>query len=229
MDHTFRSAALGGFNRQDVLTYLEKISREAAEQQQQVLQQLEEIRDENARQRDQLTEQQEQLGALENENQELRVSLEKVQAELRSSQNQNMQLAARAAGAEQELTRVRAEADGLRPDAEAYRTVKDRTAGVELEAHRRAETIQAQAKEQAQELHRQVEQWMAQVTREYESLRTQIESTVSQAAAQLEQAGRHMGEACARLGEQDVALKTLAQEYTETDASRVAAPMPLEE
>ena len=34
MDHPFRSAALGGFNRQDVLDYLEKMSAENAQRQQ---------------------------------------------------------------------------------------------------------------------------------------------------------------------------------------------------
>ena len=32
MDHPFRGAAFGGFNRQDVLTYLENTAREAAQQ-----------------------------------------------------------------------------------------------------------------------------------------------------------------------------------------------------
>ena len=36
MDHPFRSAALGGFNRQDVLDYLEKMSAENAQRQQEL-------------------------------------------------------------------------------------------------------------------------------------------------------------------------------------------------
>ena len=36
MDHPFRSAAVGGFNRQDVLDYLEKTAAENAQKQQEL-------------------------------------------------------------------------------------------------------------------------------------------------------------------------------------------------
>ena len=42
MDHPFRSATFGGFNRQDVLDYLESTSKTAAEQQTALQAQLEE-------------------------------------------------------------------------------------------------------------------------------------------------------------------------------------------
>ena len=42
MDHPFRSAAFGGFNRQDVLDYLEKTAAENARKKQELQQRLEE-------------------------------------------------------------------------------------------------------------------------------------------------------------------------------------------
>ena len=42
MDHPFRSAAFGGFNRQDVLDYLEKTAAENAQKQQELQRCLEE-------------------------------------------------------------------------------------------------------------------------------------------------------------------------------------------
>ena len=36
MDHPFRSAALGGFNRQDVMNYLEEQAKQAAQEQEQL-------------------------------------------------------------------------------------------------------------------------------------------------------------------------------------------------
>ncbi len=42
MDHPFRSAAFGGFNRQDVLDYLEKTAAENARKQQELQRRLEE-------------------------------------------------------------------------------------------------------------------------------------------------------------------------------------------
>ena len=36
LDHPFRNAVFGGFNRQDVLTYLENTSRQTAQQRQEL-------------------------------------------------------------------------------------------------------------------------------------------------------------------------------------------------
>ena len=46
MDHPFRSAAFGGFNRQDVLDYLEKTAAENARKKQELQQRLEEAEEE---------------------------------------------------------------------------------------------------------------------------------------------------------------------------------------
>ena len=45
MDHPFRSAAVGGFNRQDVLSFLETQSKQTAQVQQELQTQLEEARE----------------------------------------------------------------------------------------------------------------------------------------------------------------------------------------
>ena len=42
MDHPFRSAAVGGFNKQDVLTYLEEQAKQATQVQQELQSRLEE-------------------------------------------------------------------------------------------------------------------------------------------------------------------------------------------
>ena len=51
MDHPFRSAAFGGFNRQDVLDYLEKTAAENARKQQELQRRLEEAEEALARRR----------------------------------------------------------------------------------------------------------------------------------------------------------------------------------
>ena len=76
----------------------------------------------------------------------------------------------------------------LEPDAAAYAAVKDRSAGVELEAHRRAQGVLDQANSQARHLRQQMEQWMTRVGREYDALRTEVEATISHAADQLDKA-----------------------------------------
>ena len=68
MDHPFRSAAVGGFNKQDVLTFLEEQSKQAAQAQQQLSDQLEEVNQHNEN--------------LHQEGDDLRRQLEELQREL---------------------------------------------------------------------------------------------------------------------------------------------------
>ena len=122
---------------------------------------------------------------------------------------------------------LREKLEALTPDAQAYTQLKDRTAGVELEAHRRAQVIQEQAEEEARKVRRLVEQWLQGVRREHEELCSRVEATASHTAEELhkeclERAGEMMGE-------QSQALEDIVKAYTQQDHPRVEAPMPIEE
>lgn len=71
MDHPFRGAAFGGFNRQDVLTYLENTAREAAQQREALEQQLEQQRQAAESALRQIEEQSQQILQLQQANQRL--------------------------------------------------------------------------------------------------------------------------------------------------------------
>ena len=86
MDHPFRSAALGGFNRQDVLDYLEKTSAENAQRQQELQQKLEAAEEERRQLSAKTTEQEEQLAILRRDRDQLKEQLEQVQQAFNSSQ-----------------------------------------------------------------------------------------------------------------------------------------------
>jgi len=229
MDHPFRSAAIGGFNRQDVLTYLENITKESAQQKQAVQDELEQAQAQAARLDGELSELRARFAAAEQEKETLRQQLEQANVALTGSRGENTRLTAELTEAGQELEQLRGQIAALQPDAQAYRELKERTAGVELEAHRRAQTIQEKAEGDARQLRRQMEKWMQRVSREYDSLRTEVETTVSHADAQLDKAGRCLEQATELLNEREVALESLAQAYAETDPARAAAPMPLSE
>ena len=87
MDHPFRSAALGGFNRQDVLDYLEKTSAENAQRQQELQQNLEAAEEERRQLAAKTAEQEEQLSILHRERDSLSQQLEQVQQALAASQD----------------------------------------------------------------------------------------------------------------------------------------------
>ncbi len=229
MDHPFRSAAFGGFNRQDVLDFLEKMSAENAQRQQELQQKLEESEEERRKLSEQSSQQAEQLSILQRDRESLNQQLEQLKQELEDSKAQAGAQTQELESLRQERDALTARVDALEPDASAYETIKERTAGVELEAHRRAQTVLDQANTQARELRRNVEQWLGQVEREYGALRSQVEATVSHAADKLEKAGKCLDQVSALLSDQEVALEAISQAYGNTDPDKVPAPVPLEE
>ena len=229
MDHLFRTAAFGGFQRQDVLSYLEQTAKEQQEKQQQLQQQLSQAQETGERQSRQLSEQGERLNSLAGENQQLRSQLEELRRSLSESRAQAGSTGEELARVKRELEAARSRIAALEPDAAAYAAVKERTAGVELEAHRRAQIIQEQAEEQARQLRCRMEQWVQRVEREFDNLRSQVEATVSHAADQLGRAEQCLEQVNVLIGEQDSALEALAQSCAEAEPAKVAAPMPIPE
>ena len=214
MDHPFRSAAFGGFNRQDVLDYLEKTAAENARNQQELQRRLEEAEEDRRKLASQESDQEERVTILNRDRESLSQQLEQVKAVLEASRERDS------------LRRRVAE---LEPGAAAYTAVKERAAGVELEAHCRAQNVLNEADRQARELRRGMEQWLGRVQVEYDALRSEVESTVSHAADQLEKAGKCLEQVTALLADQDVALEELSRAYDSTDREKVPAPMPLTE
>lgn len=211
MDHPFRSAALGGFNRQDVLAYLEKSAKQAAETQQELQQRIDALEETKACQEAELSELRERAGRLEREGEELRTQLQRAGDDLSASRAACAGKTSALEAAGRELTQLRAEATRLEPDAEAYAALKDRLAGMELEAHRRAQSIQEEAEEQAEALRARMGEWLRRVEREYAALRARMESAVSQAAGQLEEAGRCLDQAAGLVDGQEKELESLAR------------------
>lgn len=229
MDHPFRNAIFGGFNRQDVLAYLENTSKEAARQQEEYQQKLAELQASAAQQEAELAQQLAQVRLLTQENEELRAKQEQTNIALSSSRTECSQTAQVLKAAQREAETLRAKIAALEPDAAAYAAIKERAAGVELDAHRRAQAVQDAAQLQACQLHRQMEQWIQKVEREYDTLRSEVESTVSHAADQLEKAEKSLNKVTALMGEQDVALESLAQTYLDAAPDKAAASIPASE
>lgn len=229
MDHPFRNAAVGGFNRQDVLDYLEKTAAENTQKQQELEKQLEKQNQELEQLRSRVSELEERKAIFQRERENLSRELEQTKTVLQDSRTRE-----KAQG--EELEQLRRERDSLRarvaalePDAAAYAAVKDRTAGMELQAHCRAHAVQEQAEQQARQVRRLMEQWLRQMQGQYDQLRSQVEATVSQAADELGKAGKCLDQVNQLLGDQEVALEGIIQDYHETDPDQVPAPVPLEE
>ena len=236
MEHPFRSAAIGGFNKQDVLDFLEAQAKQTAQAQQELQGRLEESERQGENLRRELDEANRQLEAvrraLEEANQareELAGQLERANEAASGSRQEASRLAGELEQARRERDEMRAQRDAVWPDAQAYIELKERTAGVELEAHRRAQAIQAKAEEDAQKARRQVEQWLKRMGREYDALCTQVETTVSHAASELEKAGAGLERLNELMSGQGTALEGVRRAYDETNLGRPEAPMPIDE
>ena len=149
MEHPFRSAAIGGFNKQDVLDFLEAQSKQTAQAQQELQSRLEESQRQEESLRRELTETSGRLASAEQARDGLSVELELARGVVTENRGELSRLTAELEQARRERDEARAALEAARPGAQAYAELKERTAGVELEAHRRAQTIQAKAEEDA--------------------------------------------------------------------------------
>ena len=210
MEQQFRSAMMGGFNRQDVLTYIETSVKNHTEEMNQLREELERVRQEGE-------------DALDRARKEGNAALERAEA----AEAQVEQLAPRAAqmekstaeleakrsalaAAERELKELRAKLAELAPKAEAYDAVKDRTAGIELEAHQRAKAVVDEAKRNAEAIRLQTEQWMGKVRASYDRLRGELETTMNHTAKEMERSVNALGAIGREFEEHDAAMQAVA-------------------
>lgn len=168
MDNQFRNAAFGGFNRQDVIDYLEKTAKAHAEEIARL--------DAAEQERDELRS---QLAAAR---EELAQATAGCQTAITASQDQ----AERLAVLEQENAQLRQRLAQTEQDAAAYAIIKERTAGIELDAHRRAQAIVDQARAEGQQQRRSVEQWLERLRDEYGEVCSQVSATMANATLELD-------------------------------------------
>ena len=204
MDHQFRSVAFGGFHKQDVLDFLESSSRDHAQQLQELQKRLEE--------------QTKQLESAQAEVESLRTRAEQAESSRDQLHSQCQDLSERLERAERDrdqlsgqLEESRAKAEKLEPDAAAYAALKERTAGVELEAHRRAQEVEDQAAGQAMRVRESAQSWLKALEQEYDRLSTETETTVAHAAAQLGRAGEALDQVSRLMDQQAGRLEQLEQ------------------
>lgn len=221
-EQQFRSAMLGGFQKQDVLNYIESSAREHNAKVDTLQKELNEARA--------------ALAAQETENETLRAEhasssarLEELAAKLEEAaaardrakgelEGEN----ARLAPLEEEAAALKAQVAELEPQAKAYQAVKDRAAGIELEAHIRAQAAEGVARERVKETKAELEKWILKVQVDYEHLRVDVDATVSHAVGELERVEKCLEGISAGFTDHDAELERLLQSYRQPNV-----PTPL--
>ena len=172
MENTFKSSVFGGFNRDDVIRYIEKTSLESKQQIESLEQESDGLCRENAELRDKLAAAERErdslkesyatasdaqealkkgLTAAQETIAELRAQLEDTTQKAAFAQKEHERLrAAQKAEHEREMKKLQEELAALRAQAEEYSRVKAHIADIELSARERADALDAATRERLQ-------------------------------------------------------------------------------
>ena len=163
METSFKTCLFGGFDREDVISFIEKTAAETQER------------------LDALTTEREELLAkkrsAEAENAALRVQL---------GQDDETALRCRVQSMEEELTALRRENETLREPAAQYQSLRDHIAEIEISAHRRTEEFRGKAIAELMQLIGQQRQWCAEQRVAYECMVGSILQELRRAEHQVE-------------------------------------------
>ena len=132
-NNTFKGSLFGGFNREDVIDYIKKTSAESTAR----IESLEGDIDKLCAQEQELRTQ--VSTRLTQEHSDAAAERDTLRAALDTANDELTALRAEAEALRAENASLRAENDKLRPMAEQYSTIKEHLAGIELDAHQRAE------------------------------------------------------------------------------------------
>ena len=217
----FRTAALGGFHKQDVLSYLERSAKEHREKTAELERELAGVKADKARLEEEKGEMERRQALLEEENQRLAADLADREAALADA-------TAGKETAERQEAALQEEAEKLRPAAKAYEAVKDRTASIELEAHGRAQAIEEEGRQKAKKHQQELVDWSAQLQAADHRLRSDMDATLVHAIRELERAGQSLEGLSGELVVQDEALKIIKEQIDQMDP-KPPQPLPIEE
>lgn len=210
-EHRFRTAAFG-FNRQDVMQYIEAVHRDYAVR-------LKGMKEDLERERDQRSSLEEQGSLANTEAQAAEKAARRSQEELEAAQKalaemreERDKLKLQLQAAQQDMAALQEAADRMAPAAKAYETLKDKAAGIELDAHKRAQIIIKTGEAEAAQTRRKVAQWLRQAQSSYARLCGDVSATLSHATAEMERTSKSLEAVSAELDDHGRRLEDIAVE-----------------
>ena len=165
----FRSAAFGGFHRQDVLHYIEQLTREHQANCERLERELTEER--TARQQAEERLRQAEAQAAE---------AEKAQAGLEKTTTALTQAKATAASLEEKL-------QDIEPEAASWQRIKDTAGGIEVAAHERAQVTLQTARAQAAEIRAEGTRWVWDIQSRCQQLQRDLHDAIVSAETELDE------------------------------------------
>lgn len=228
-ENHFRTVAFGGFHKQDVLDYITTANKENQEKNASLKLQAETA----VKEKVELEEKFESAEAARKKNvaecerlsdllAQRTTALEQAEKELSALKKEHEKATARLVELEEKVPK-------LEEDAAAYAALKDHTATIELESHRKAQEIVEQAQNQAAKVRNELEGWLRRVQSSYQHLRTDVSATVSHLINELERGQKALEEAVPAFKQHDEALTALLECEHICAGPKAPEPLPLEE
>ena len=159
MSVNFRTRMFGGFDREDVVAYIEKIAKENQTQVDELTRTADDLRQQNGELSQQLAILRRQVENCEDsrrENVELTQQVQRLEEENRALQDA--------------LHQEKERGDELQVQADEYAKIRDHIAEIEISAHRRTEEFRAQTIQRIHELVAQQRAWCSENSVRYEEL-----------------------------------------------------------
>lgn len=166
-NNTFKSVAFGGFDKQDVIAYIQRAAQEAAAAQDALRKENDDLRAENESLSSQLATLRYQLETLRSEHEQL-----KGEAALDDALRQELEVL------RPQAERLAREVESLRPDAEAYTRFQGQIGAIECEARKRAADLE-------DETNSRLRQTAEAFRTQYQALMGVFESTASYVNSEL--------------------------------------------
>ena len=170
----FRTS-LGGFNRRDVLNYIEESYAGHKKQVDELERQLEEAQRDRDALAGELAGLRDERGSVAAEEAKVRASLEESTRTLARVRGELTQAETKLSVARSELARLQEQVEQLEPLAQKYEQLKDRVATVELDAHRKAQATVDEARAQVDAMEQGARQWLSGILGQYEQLRQAVD------------------------------------------------------
>ena len=195
--------ALNGFNRRDVLQYIEQISAAHRRELNQMQKELSRCEGERQVLERTLAGLEDEKGTVAAEEARVRASLEESTATLSRLRGELGETESQLLSARSELERYQREVSELAPLARSYQELKDRVATVELDAHRKAQATVDEARAETDRIREETGRWLEQVMAQYGDVRAAVDELFrsAQALSGMEEQMRQADEFARQLAE----------------------------
>jgi len=208
-DIQFRTATFGGYQKQDVLNYLESHTREQTEKFSELQKKLDFSEAVRAETEEALAAKESEIGRLTSENDQRTAALTEAQTKLAEAEAKLADLTVQVDELSAQVRELSAQVANLTPNAKAYEGLSDRIAGIELSAHSRAHTIEAGAERKVKQMKDDAENWLGQLQSAYEQVKADLNAGFSCIGEELLALEARLGAIPKEMDDYDTALQEM--------------------